>query len=229
MNRWIDFRVSVLCVALCSVSRAETLDEILTHMDRSARTFQSMSAKLKLSDYTAVINDTNNRSGEVRLMRGKNGIEGLVRFDQPEAQIIHTDNRETKIYYPKANTVEVYDTSNYSGIIDRLLLGFSTSGKELSHDYTIKLVGPETVNGMPTTRISLTPKTPDLQKLVSTIDLWIPEGESYPVQEKAITPSKDYKLFDYSDVKISPPAPKLKESDLKLNAPKSAREIHPQK
>jgi outer membrane lipoprotein-sorting protein len=61
-------------------------------------------------------------------------------------------------------------------------------------------------------------------KLVTTVDLWIPEGKSYPIQEKPVFPSKDYRVLVYSNVKINPP---LTNADFELKVPADVKKTRP--
>jgi outer membrane lipoprotein-sorting protein len=210
-------------------AQAETLPDILARMDRSAKEFKSMKAKMKQLEYTAVIDESSEKSGEVMLKRGKGASIGLVHFQQPDQQFIHFDGRRFRIFYPKANTVDVFDVGKYTGKIEVdqvLLLGFGTSGAELSKSYTIKSLGTETLGGVNTTHIELTPKLPELQKYVTKFELWIPEGQSNPIQEKALQPSKNYSTFVYSDIMINPSLP---DSAFELKLPPGVKTVYPQK
>jgi len=216
-----------MSIAALASARAQTLDSVLANMDRASRDFKSMSARIQQTDYTAVISDTSNRSGEMRLKRAKGGLTALVDFKEPEPRIIHLSGNKAEVYYPKAKTVEIYDAGKYAGAIDQLLLlGFGTSVSELNQTYAITLGGTETIEGIKTSRLELTPKTADLQKNVTAIQLWIPEGKGNPVQEKILKTSKDYTLIVYSDLQLNPSLP---DSAFALNRPKDVREIHPQK
>jgi outer membrane lipoprotein-sorting protein len=222
--------VVLICAAalIAPSSSGETLDTVLANMDRASKEFKSMSAKIKQTDYTAVIKETNNLSGEVRLKHGKKGeLVGVVDFQEPEPRVIHLSGHTAEMYYPKANTVEIYDIGKHAGTIEQfILLGFGTPVAELNKSYTIAAGGTETVEGAQTTRLELTPKTPELQKIVTGILLWIPEGKGNPVQEKVLKPSKDYTVIHYSDLHVNPPLP---ESAFALNLPAGVKEIHPQK
>ena len=88
--------------------------------------------------------------------------------------------------------------------------------------YNVALGVVETIDGVKTTRIDLTPKSAEAKNLFNTIQLWIPDGKSNPIQEKIILgkSGKDYKLFQYSDVKIltlSDPRPPASDFELKLD------------
>jgi outer membrane lipoprotein-sorting protein len=208
-------------------SRAESLDSILAGMDRASKDFKSMSARIRQTDYTAVIDETNVRSGEVRLKRAKSGLIALVNFQEPEPRFIHLSGHTAEVYYPKANTVEIYDAGKFAGTIDQLLLlGFGTSTAETRKTYTITLGGVETVGSVRTNRLDLTPTTPELKKNITAIELWIPEGKSNPLQEKILKSSRDYTLISYAELQLNPPLP---DAAFALNLPAEVRKIHPQK
>ena len=227
MSRSRIAQAILLSIAALGSTRAESLDAVLASMDHASKDFKSMSAKIKQTDYTAVISETNNRSGEMRLKRSKGGLTALVDFKEPEPRMIHLSGNKAEVYYPKAKTVEIYDAAKYAGAIDQLLLlGFGTSVSELNQAYAITLGGAETIDGIKTSRLELTPKTADLQKNVTAIELWIPDGKGNPVQEKILKTSKDYTLIVYSDLQLNPSLP---DSAFALNRPKDVKEIHPQK
>jgi outer membrane lipoprotein-sorting protein len=161
------------------------------------------------------------------LRRTKNGTQGIVEFQQPEKRTVYINGKQVQIYYPKANNVEIYDTSKYTSNMDQiLLLGFGTSAVELKKSYDIKDGGVQKVNGADTTRIELTPRSDEMKKLITKIELWIPPGQSNPVRAKFSEPSKNYELVDYSDIKVNPVLP---ESAFAWKLPAKVKKIYPQK
>lgn len=214
-----------LFVLLILGARAETLEVILNRMDQSAKTFHSLSTKMKELEFTAVLNESSERSGEVRLKRGKGGTIGIIEFHEPNPQTIHINGRTVENYFPKANTVDIYDVGKFSRTIDHvLLIGLGTSGSDLKKEYNIKVIGTESLDSVNTTRIELTPRSEELRKMVAKIELWIPDGQSNPIQEKASEPSKDYKVFKYSDIKVNPQLP---ESAFELALPAGVKKNYP--
>ena len=207
--------------------RADSLDDVLGRMDRAAAGFKSFSAKLKRTDFTAVLNESTEMTGTVAMRRNKKENEALTRFDPPDPHQIYFSGRVMERYYPKANTKEVYDAGKLGSTADQMmLLGFGVSSADLRKNYDIKLVGPEDVGPVHTTRIELTPKSSEVrQKYVTKIDLWIPNGEANPIQEKVTSPSKNYFLVTYSDMKLNPT---LTEDAYTLKLPPGVKELHPQ-
>ena len=222
-------RIMLSCAAALMVARAhaEPLADILARMDRAAKDFKSMSAKVKEVDYTDVINETREQNGELRLKRGKGGVVYLMKFGDPDSRVLYFNGRVGEVYYPKANTVQIYDAGKYAATADRLLpMGFGATSADLKKDYAIALGGSETLGSVPTTRIELTPLTKQLKDLVTKIELWIPEGQAHPVQAKFSEPSKDYRMLIYSEVKLNPSVP---DSEFELKLPSGVKKSYPQK
>ncbi len=216
-----------LILALAAAVRADSLNELLQRMDQAAQKFRSLSAQVRKTDYTDVLSDTEVEDGAFKLMKsGKDKFVLLADFTGRDAHTVQMTPSQVKIYHPKANSVEIYDTRKYTKAADQyLMVGFGTTTAELQKTYTVTLGGPETVDGVKTTRIDLAPKSAEAKKLFNKIELWIPEGQANPIQEKIIS-GKDYKLFQFSNVKIhtaSEPAVPASEFELKL--PPGVKEI----
>jgi outer membrane lipoprotein-sorting protein len=206
---------------------AEALEDLLARMDRAAQEFRSLSAKMKRMQYTAVIDEKSETEGAMRIRRAKAGTVGIVEFPAPDERTVFIAGKTAQIYYPKANTVEIYDTSKYVSNIDQfLLLGFGTTSAELNKAYTIRAAGTEMIGSVAATKLELTPKSAELKKLIAKIELWIPEGQSNPVQEKLTEPSKNYELINYLDIKVNPPLP---DSAFELKLPSGVKKVYPQK
>lgn len=208
-------------------AHAETLDDVLARMDRSAKNFHAVSAKMHRVQYTAVLGESSTMDGTIRLERVKGNASGVVEFQPPDPRTVFVSPQKIEVYYPKANSVEIYDARKYSSNIDQfLLLGFGTTSAELMKSYDIKAGGVETIAGKMCTRIELTPKTAEMKQLISKIELWVPNDSSNPLREKVTEPSKNYELVDYSDIQLNPSLPA---SAFELKLPKDVKKIYPQK
>jgi outer membrane lipoprotein-sorting protein len=222
------FSRTVLAALLVPVFvRAEPLADILSRMDRAAQDFRSLTATMKRVQFTAVLSESEETDGTVRLRREKGGTVGVLEFQQPEQRTILIKGKTAQVFYPKANSVEIYDTSKYTSNIDQLLLlGFGSSSTELKKSYDIREGGPQKVGATDTTRIQLDPKSAELKKLITRIEMWFPEGQSNPIRVKFSEPSKNYELVDYSDIKVNPTLP---DSAFDLKLPGDVKKIYPQK
>jgi outer membrane lipoprotein-sorting protein len=219
-------RFVLFALALTS-ARAEELKDILARMDQAAVKFQSFTATMKSTDFTAVLNESEDSYGTVRLRKGKGGTQGIFEFTKPNPRTIHLSGKTLEVFSPKGNTVEIYDAGKHISTADEILLmGFGVSGSELRKNYDVKLAGSEVLNGERTSRLELIPKSEEVRNLTTKIELWIPEGKSNPVQEKLTQPSKNYHLVVFSDVKLNVPLP---DSDYSLKLPPGVTKLHPQK
>lgn len=201
------------------------LAPILTRIDKGAEKFQAMSAKVTLTTHTDVINENTTESGTILIKKtGKSQVQALIDFQEPPGarRTLSLAGKTAQIYFPKINTVQIYDLGKYREVAEQFVtLGFGTSGRELAESYSVSVVGEETLAGKSVIRLELTPKSADVKKVVTKLDLWIPEsGDAYPVQEKYYSPSNDYHLAAYSDIRINP---ELKGDALKLKLPRGVK------
>jgi hypothetical protein len=215
-------RAYFILVLMVPCVRADSLDDVLGRMDQAAQKFRSLSANVHKTVYTDSITDTDVEDGSFKMMKnGKDKFVLLAKFTGKDAYSLHLMGTQAEMYYPKAKTVQVYDTRKVTKSVDQyLFVGFGTRTAELKKTYTVTLGGPETLGGVKTTRIDLVPKSDEATKLFSKIQLWIPDGDGSPIQEKIISgkAGKDYKLFQYSDRKIGTVSdPPLPASDFDLN------------
>lgn len=204
---------TVLLIALSAsaVTPKDVLEPILARMDKAAGEFRSMTAHVTNVTHTDVINEDSPETGTVVMKKVRPGeVQGLIEFLAPDERTIAFEKRRLRIYYPKIKTVQEWDLGKHGEQLDQfLMIGFGTSGTSLARDYTVSVVGIETVKGFEgkqTIRLRLVPKTGEAREYVKQLELWIPEtGDPYPIQEKISAPSGDYRQITYSDLKPNPP------------------------
>jgi outer membrane lipoprotein-sorting protein len=219
---------SVFLAALALTTlHAEALNDILARMDQSARNFKTFSAKIKRTEYTKVLNDKDETDGARRLKRANGQTIGLVEFYGKNPQTIRFAGKTAEVYSPIAKQVDVYDASKFGKMgkqVDQLLLlGIGVSSSDLRRDFNISAGGTESVSGRPTTRLELIPKDKDLKKQAEKIELWIPEGDSVPLQSKVTRTSGDYDQVLYSDIQMNPTLP---DSAFELNVPADVKRVN---
>lgn len=224
------YRIAVLlaCTLAPVLVSAATVEDVLAKMDQAASSFQSMTANVRKVQHTAVIDDNSEESGPMMLKKqGAKGLAMKIDFTKPDQRTVAFSGKKAEIYYPKLKTVQEYNLSRYSDIVDQfMLVGFGTSGRELSSAYNIKIAGEETVAGQKAVRLALTPKTAARREKLKQLDLWLADGGAYPVQQKFLQPSGDYTTFTYSDVKLNAA---VTDANLKLALPKGVKREYPQR
>ena len=228
--------VALLCAAIAMVSLFSnalastppqstwTLENVLKQLDTQAASFQSLTANLERTKVTVVVDDKSTQSGRIFVRRdGKMRIE----LTQPDPQTILRDGDNFYIYNPKIHRVEEYNLGNKKSVVDQfLLLGFGTSGSSLKESYTIALQGEETLDGHKVVRLELLPKTDEVRKQLSKIQLWLDESSWLPVQQQFFeTGSGDYFIIRYRNINRNVRIP---DNDFKPHWPHGTTKIQPQ-
>ncbi len=211
-----------------AAAHASSLEEVIARMDKSAAGFRGLKASVKVTEYTALVKETSEESGTITLFRPKpSDMRMLVEFTQPSARAVGYQNRKIQMYYPKLQTVREYDLGKQASLVDQfLLLGFGTPGSDLKKAYEVKFAGEESINGVKADRLELTPRSEEALKHVRRIELWVSQTDGIVVQQKVHQPSRDYKMFTYSDIKLNP---SMTEDSVKLKLPKGVKKETPQK
>lgn len=215
-------------LAISTPATAETLESVLKRMDQGALGFKGMVANLKRVTHTAVLNDNSEETGTIRLKRSSaRDLKVRIDFTTPDQFTVVFRGRKLEKYFPKIQTVQEYDLGKQRQLVDQfLLLGFGTSGKELTSSYDVKFLGGEQANGQAAWHLELIPKSPQAREHLKKVELWISAANGQPVQQAFHEPSGDYNLIAYSNVRLEPD---LSDQALELDLPKGVKREYPQK
>jgi len=175
------------------------LDFVLQMMDRSAEDFKSLTAAIEHIKYTAVVKDTSTESGEIFVRKDS---KMRIDFQQPDPRTIIRNGDNLYIYTPKINRVEEYNIGKNRAMADQYLaLGFGTRIDGLRKNYAVSLINEEELDGHKAAVLELVPKSDDVRKQISKIQMWIDESSWLPVQQKFFeTGSDDYFISHYTKV-----------------------------
>ena len=214
-----------LCLAFtfCGTLAAATLESSLAKMDANASTFSGMTASIKRTQHTAIINDDAREAGKIAMKRSKGKVAVVINFSEPETKAFAYRDKRAEVYLPKINTLQIYDTGKFdTALTQGLLIGFGTSSKELAANYTVKWMGDEKLGA----HLELTPKLAATKEHIKKIEMWLDASDGYPRQVKIHQPSNDYMLIEYSDLKLSS---SLTDEQVRVKAPKNAKKEYPLK
>ena len=206
--------------------------ELVLRLDNASSRFQSMTATVTYLTHTDVIDENSTETGAVVMKKVAPGeVQGLINFTAPNQRSVTFEKRSVQIYFPKINTLQVYDLAKHGEQLDKfLMIGFGTSGTELAKDYTMTVLSSEAAKetpGIQALHLELIPKSPEARQYVKKVELWIPDhGDPYPLREKITEPSGDSRTMTYNDLKINPP---LQPEALKLKLPAGVKTEHPGK
>lgn len=177
-----------------------TLEYVLSMMDRSAEDFRSLTAAIEHIKYTAVVQDTSTESGEIYVRKD---AKMRIDFQSPDPRTILRNGDNLYIYTPKINRVEEYNIGKNRATADQYLaLGFGTRTDTLRRSYAITLTGEEDLDGHKCAVLELVPKSDEVRKQISKIQMWIDESSWLPIQQKFFetSGSGDYFMSHYTKV-----------------------------
>lgn len=198
----------VLFVLIAGLTCGESLDAILARMDTAAKTSNSFSANLVWRKFTKSIDDTDEQSGSLKLKKSGNRVFGRLDIEKPNVFTWHFMGETWEKYLPKAQELQVWKVSKVSKSADQMLLTiFGLTGDAVRKGYDASAGAEETVNGIKTTRVEMIPKDKKAKEYVAKVELWIPVGQTYAVQQRVTQPNGDFDLQIYNEAKLNPDLP----------------------
>lgn len=194
---------------------------ILQHMDQASKQLTDLTADIKQTKVTLVVNDTSTDTGKLFLKRTKSGNRTKLEYEKPVVKILLIDKGKVLIYEPKINTLQEVDLGKNRAQAEFLLTGVGQSSANLTQTHTVKFIKEETVNGIKTSLLELKPKG---SSMFSQIWLWIDPALGLPIQTRLTESSGDYLTFQLENIKINP---KLSDKIFKLNLPSDVQRMKP--
>jgi len=196
--------------------------KILAHMDRSAQHLKTLSAHIKYTKVTVVVNDFSTESGQL-YFRNARTPDILVHFTAPAPKVILLKKNKAEIYQPRINQIQEFDLSKHASLFQQFLsLGFGSSTKEMKKTYEVKFLKEEQLGGDTTAVLELIPRKASLAAQLPKIHLWISEESWLPVQQKFFEAGGDYSIARYSSVKVNRDLPS---STFQIHAAKGAKRV----
>jgi len=200
-----------------------TTDSVLGRMDKSAADFRSLTADIEQNKYTDVVKDTSTETGQIFVRRDQ---KMRIELTKPDPKTILRTGDSLFIYTPKIKRVEEYNLGKHRAIIDQYMrLGFGTKSQDLRKSYEINLVGEEDIDHRKTLLLELTPKSEEIRKQITKIQMWVDESSWLPIQQKFFEASGgDYFLVKYSNMVKNL---KINDAKFKQDWPKEANRVKP--
>jgi outer membrane lipoprotein-sorting protein len=181
------------------------LRRVIAQMDRTAADFRTTQAKFVWTQYTAVVNDiTDTQKGAVYFRRTGKQVEMAADINEPPPPkyVLFTGSK-VEVYQPKIDQVTQYDTGKDRAAFESfLVLGFGGSGQDMLKSFDVTYLGTENVEGVDTAKLELIPKSEKARNTFNRIWLWIDPARGVSVRQKLFAPDGDYRLADYSDIRL---------------------------
>jgi outer membrane lipoprotein-sorting protein len=200
-----------------------TTEGVLAMMDKSASDFRSLSADIEQLKYTDVVKDTSKEEGQIFVRRDQ---KMRIEIAKPDPKTILRTGDSLFIYTPKIKRVEEYNLGKHRSMVDQYLrLGFGTKSQDIQKSFDVKMTGEEEIDRRKTFVLELTPKSDEVRKQITKIQMWIDPSSWLPVQQKFFeTGGGDYFLVKYSNMMKNL---RLDDAKFKQDWPKDATRVKP--
>ena len=209
--------------------RAQTnadLERVLGQMDNAAAKFRSTEAIFVWNQYAKVVDETDTQKGRIYFRRNGGDTQMAADVMEPDKKYVVYSEGKVQLYQPKIDQVTVYNTGKDKAAVESfLVLGFGGGGHDLLKSFDVKYVGTETVDGVETAKLELTPKSEKLRNTFARILLWIDPARGISVQQQFFEPSGDYRLAKYSDIQLNQ---KIPDQAFKLKTTGKTKVVSPQ-
>ncbi|HSE48728.1 MAG TPA: outer membrane lipoprotein carrier protein LolA [Terriglobales bacterium] len=218
---------SVCVVALAVVcAQAQNVEAVLNAMDRAAGNFRSTEADFIWDQYTRAVDDTDQQKGKIYFRRNGKEIQMAADIVKPEVKVVVYSDGQVKMYQPRIDQLTVYDAGkNKQEMESFMVLGFGGRGHDLLPSYDVTYIGAEMVDGVKTEKLQLVPKSAKVKNTFNKIVLWIDPARGISIQQQLFTPSGDYRLAKYSNIKINQ---KISDDVYKLKTTNKTKTLTPQ-
>jgi outer membrane lipoprotein-sorting protein len=203
------------------------LATVLAKMNQSSKGFKSAQGDFEFQSYQKLTDDTDTQKGRIYFRKtGKGGVDAA--FDIGGAapkQVVYKDGT-LRIFEKKINQVTERNVGkNKSDVEAFLSLGFGASGDDLQRDYAVKMDDWETVDGIKTAKLDLTPKKEKVQQTYNRIILWIDPERDVLLKQQFFEHSGDYRLAHYSSMKLND---KIQDDVFRLKTNGNTKTVKPQ-
>jgi outer membrane lipoprotein-sorting protein len=197
---------------------------VLASIDQAGKRLTDLTADIKQTKVTLVVNDTSTETGKLFLKRLKDGNRTKLEYEKPEVKTLLIDKGKVLIYEPKIKRLQEIDLGKNRAQAEFLLTGVGQSSANLTTTYDVKFLKEESINGVKTSLLELKPKSGKVSAMFTQIWLWIDPATGLPNQTRLTESSGDYLTFQLENIKINP---KLSDKTFKLDVPSDVQKIKP--
>lgn len=202
MKKLLHLGCVVALAAVCA--QAQNVEATLNAMDRASASFRSTEADFTWDQYTRAVDETDHQKGKIYFRRSGKEIQMAADIVEPEVKVVVYSDGMVKMYQPKIDQLTVYNAGkNKSEMESFMVLGFGGRGHDLLPSYDVTYIGSEMVDGVKTEKLQLVPKAAKMKNTFNKIVLWIDPARGISIQQQLFTPSGDYRLAKYSNIKVN--------------------------
>jgi outer membrane lipoprotein-sorting protein len=187
-----------------AAAQAPSLESVLKKMNTAAANFQTTQADFVWDQYQKVVDEHDLQKGTVYYRRSGKEIEMMADIKDPDQKFLLYKDGKLQVYQPRIEQVLEYTAgANHNEIESYLVLGFGGSGEDLKKQFDVEYQGEETIDGVATGKLRLTPKSNKVKNYFTEAFLWIDLSRGISLQQKFMQGQGDSRLAKYSAVKVN--------------------------
>jgi len=166
------------------------LDMALRQMDAASTKFKSAEADFQWDFYEMVVKETTTQHGNIYFKKNGAKLEMGAKILPPGAKFLSYKDDKLAIFDPGTKELKVL-----------------TAGKNKTRFESITDLGVEQLSDgsatVPTTKLNLIPKDPDVKNMFTHILIWVDLNRGISLKQQAFTPSGDYRTTIYSNIRYN--------------------------
>jgi outer membrane lipoprotein-sorting protein len=219
----------LLLVTAMQTARAQQpeLQRIYQQIDHAAANFHTAQANFLWDQYEKVVNDHDLQKGTVYFRRTGSELQMAADISEPKPpkNVLYTGN-EVEVYQPSIDRLTKYNAGKDKAAFESLLvLGFGGSAQDMQKNFDVSYAGTEKLGSLETVKLNLVPKSDKVRNVFNLITLWIDPSQGISVKQQFFAPSGDYRLANYSDIRLNQ---KIPDSTFKLKTTNKTTVMSPQ-
>jgi hypothetical protein len=210
------FVAALLAATAFGQSRQGNLEQVLALLDRTSTVIRSVQTDFDWDQYQKVVDEHDIQKGVMYFKRSGATVDVAadITYPAPGKKLL-LKNGEVQVYVRKTNQTTHYDArKNREGVESFLALGFGGRGHDLTKSFDVRYSGTDTVLGVATYKLELTPKAKEVKNMFPLITLWIDQSRGVSVEQRLEQGEGDYRVAKFTKIDINPP--KLSDDAFKL-------------
>ncbi len=173
---------------------------VLAKMDEASRKLSDLTADLKMTKVTIVVDDKSDETGKIYYQRGKKGSRTRLDYRAPEVKTLILDKGKVELYEPNFKRVTEYSLGKNHAEAEFFSIGFGPTDN-LTRSYKMTVTKEENLGGTNTSLLELKPKTPGT--MFKGILIWTDHVRWIPVQMRLIEASGDYLTIQFDNIVLN--------------------------
>ena len=189
---------------LAQSSLSAEAGKVLSRMDARSRTLNTLTADLKQTKVTIVVDDVSEKTGKLYYKKSPQKSAFMVNYESPDSRTLLLERGKVSILEPRIKRYQEIYTGNGSATAELPLFWIGRSSRTIRRDYDVRHIKTEQIDGRSTSLLELNPRSTATQGMFSQILLWVDHEYWIPVQTRLIEASEDHLTLLLSNITINP-------------------------